>query len=161
MSSLLFARKTCSVNFINQQYSNWGYAQHSQYSPLWKYTISTFWRISISARRTIQLLLVWEQTFQGILLSPHNVNQRVLQGVHTETIKGPCSLLLKKRTTISIPTFHITVWNSASCKSLKVAFYDPFSRKKINTVSHTHTRTRHRNPQWKAIYKNMQPQSTL
>lgn len=39
--------------------------------------------------------LVWEQTFQGILLSPHNVNQGVLQRMHTETIKGSRSLLQK------------------------------------------------------------------
>lgn len=63
-------------------------------------------------RETIRssLLLVWEPTFQGILLSPHNVNQRVLQRVHTETIKGPCSLLLKERkTTISLLTSHFTI----------------------------------------------------
>lgn len=75
------------------------------------------------------LLLVWEQsTFQGILLSPHNVNQRVLQRVHTETIKGPCSLLLKQKTTISVLTFHITIWNCTSFKSPEVVCYDANSR---------------------------------
>lgn len=56
------------------------------------------------------LLIVCELTFQGILLSPHYVNQRVLQRVHTETIKGPCPLLLKERkTTISLLTSHNTI----------------------------------------------------
>lgn len=46
---------------------------------------------------------MWEQTFQGILLSPHNVNQRVLQRMHAETIKGSRSLLQKEeKTTISV-----------------------------------------------------------
>lgn len=89
---------------------------------LWKYhSISTWCQIheinaciylQSAVRKTIlsSLLLVWEPTFQGILLSPHNVNQRVLQRVHAETIKGPCSLLLKERkTTISVLTSHIAV----------------------------------------------------
>lgn len=63
-----------------------------------------------STKKTILALqlLRRKQTFQGILLSPHNVNQRVLQRVHTETIKGPCSLLLKKTTTISILTLPLS-----------------------------------------------------
>jgi hypothetical protein len=32
-------------------------------------------------------------TFQGILLGPHDVNERVLQGVHVEAIKGSGALL--------------------------------------------------------------------
>lgn len=38
-------------------------------------------------------VFVCEPTFQGILLRPHDVDERVLQRVHTEAIKGARSLL--------------------------------------------------------------------
>lgn len=57
--------------------------------------------------------LVWEQTFQGILLSPHNVNQGVLQRMHTETIKGSRSLLEKEeKSTINVLNSCVTTSNS-------------------------------------------------
>lgn len=38
-------------------------------------------------------VFVCEPTFQGILLRPHDVDERVLQRVHTEAVKGARSLL--------------------------------------------------------------------
>lgn len=62
---------------------------------------------------TLAMVSVLEQTFQGILLSPHNVNQGVLQRMHTETIKGSRSLLEKEeKTTTNVLNSCVTTSNS-------------------------------------------------
>lgn len=68
------------------------------------YSVSCFFlQVKVEYEIPPWQLLAWEQTFQGILLSPHNVNQRVLQRMHTETVKGSRSLLEKgEKTTISV-----------------------------------------------------------